>query len=169
MCSFLLKRKLIPIHLQEWKPLFYWIALHLRLYLLNQQVRWKLMFKVCNQDQGDAVKKSTIASRSEIPNLHYVSVIFLSIIETKSIFFSNLFAVTDNISEFLGTRFLEIYIQNFNIRNFNKNFKQSFHNQPTTASFTTLTFVSKNSTNSYSVLSKIINTHMATLPVRKIN
>ena len=41
-CIFILKTKLIQIHLRAWKPFLYWIALHLFHYLMYNPIWWSL-------------------------------------------------------------------------------------------------------------------------------
>ena len=95
------------------------------------------LFKVCNHDQNDISRTLTIAKQSEVLMKKYVLVICFNLIETKSKKLMNPFAVVDINYAILGVLFFDKYKQFIKILNFTMNFKHSFKDQPTTASFTT--------------------------------
>ena len=88
-------------------------------------------------------KTLTVAKKFEVPIKQNVFVTFFSAIETKSRFLMIPFAVADFQGSTFGKQFFDKYRQRFNLHDSSMNFKYSFNDQLTIASFISL--VEKNS------------------------
>ena len=83
-------------------------------------------------------KTLTVANQTEVPILHYESIILNTTIDEDSRYYSVPFAVADIKYNILGTPFFEDNIQNINIQDFTLEFKYQSKTHPNYAKFTTL-------------------------------
>ena len=83
-------------------------------------------------------KTSTVANQTEVPILHYASIILNTTIDDNSRSFSVPFAVADIKHNILGTPFFEDIIQNINIQVFTLEFKDQSKIHPNYPKLTTL-------------------------------
>ena len=83
-------------------------------------------------------KTLTVANQTEVPILHYATIILNTTIDENSRNFSVPFAVADIKYNILGTPFFEDNIQNINKQDFTLEFKYQSNTHPNYANFTTL-------------------------------
>ena len=83
-------------------------------------------------------KTLTVANQTEVPILHYASIILNTTIDDNSRYFSIPFAVADIKYNILGTPFFEDNIQNVNIQDCTLEFKYQSKTHPNSTKFTTL-------------------------------
>ena len=83
-------------------------------------------------------KSPTVANQTEVPILHYVTMLLNTSIEVNSRQFTNPCAVADITYNILGISFFEEYIQNIIIQDFTLQFKHQSTQHPNLAKFTSL-------------------------------
>ena len=83
-------------------------------------------------------KTLTVANQTEVPILHYVTILLNSSIEDNSRQFTILFAVGDIKYNILGTPFFEEYIQNIDLQDFTLQYKHQSTQHPNLTKFTSI-------------------------------
>ena len=81
-------------------------------------------------------KTLTVSNQTEVPIIHYVTILLNTSIEDSYRQFTILFAVADIKYNILGTPFFEEYIQNINIQDFTIQFKHQSTQHPNVTNFT---------------------------------
>ena len=107
---------------------------------LNYQT-YVTIAKLPNNKRNNTLNLSkilTVANQTEVPILHYVTVVLNTTKEDNSRRFTILFAVADIKYNILGTPFFEEYIQNINIQDSTLQYKSQSKNHLNLAKFTTL-------------------------------
>ena len=83
-------------------------------------------------------KTLTVANQTDVPILHYATILLNIPIEDNSRQFTIPFAVADMKYNILGTPFFEEYIQNMNIQDFTLQFNHQSTQHPNLTKFTSL-------------------------------